>query len=240
MNETVVTEPALPGVFARAIGIITSPKATFEAIVRAPKVLGILALLALLTGASQSAMSFTKDGQQAMLDFQIQQMTKMGMTVTPEAEERMATGMAYAKYTSFVTAFIFYPIGLLILAGILYAVFNAIMGGTADFKQIMAVCAHNMVIATMGAIFTTSINMMKGTMSVSAANLGQFLPMLREGSFAATFLGGIDLFRIWSIITLSIGLGVLYKRKSGNIAIGLFIVYAIIMTCVALFFSSRG
>jgi hypothetical protein len=139
-----------------------------------------------------------------------------------------------------VTAFIFYPIGLLILAGILYAVFNAIMGGTADFKQIMAVCAHNMVIATMGAIFTTSINMMKGTMSVSAANLGQFLPMLREGSFAATFLGGIDLFRIWSIITLSIGLGVLYKRKSGNIAIGLFIVYAIIMTCVALFFSSRG
>ena len=44
MNETVTIEPAAPGVFARAIGIITSPKATFEQVVKAPRAIGILAL----------------------------------------------------------------------------------------------------------------------------------------------------------------------------------------------------
>ena len=164
----------------------------------------------------------------------------MGVNVTPEMETRMADGMGYAKYTSFVSTFIFFPIGLLIVAGILYAVFNAILGGTASFKQVMAICAHNMAIATIGAIFTTAINMMRGSMSVSVANLGQLLPMLPEGSFISNFMGGIDVFRVWSLITLSIGLGVLYKRKPGNIAIGLFIVYAIIMAGIAFFLSGRG
>jgi len=241
MTESAATDLApQPGLFARVIGVITSPKATFEAVVRKPQVLGVLALMALLTGAAQSAMTFTEDGRHAMLEAQIQQTQKLGIEVTPEMETRMAANMVYARYTSFIFSFVFFPIGLLIVAGILYAVFNAIMGGTAQFKQVMAVCAHNMTIATIGLIFTTAINMMRGSISMSVANVGALLPMLPEGSFAASFLGGVDIFRVWGIITLSIGLGVLYKRKASNIAIGLFIVYAIILCGVAAFLSSRG
>ena len=236
MTETVANESPIPGVFARFIGIITSPKATFGHVVRAPKTIGILAIVAFLIGASQSAMNMTERGRQASADFAVQQMEKFNVTVTDQQYERLLARQKYAVYTSFVGTFIGFPLGLLIISGILYAVFNAIMGGTAEFKQVSAVAAHSMAISTIGAIFTAIMNMAKGSISASAANLGMLLPFLKEGSFAANLAGAIDVFTIWWITVLSIGLGVLYKRKTSNIAIGLFILYAILITCTSYFF----
>ena len=62
--------------------------------------------------------------------------------------------------------------------------------------------------------------------------------LLDEKSFIVQFLSFIDPFRVWSIIVTSIGLGVLYKRKSGNIAIALLVLYAII-ACGYAAFTSR-
>lgn len=238
MTETVAAElPPQPGLFARAIGIITSPKATFEAVVRSPKSIGVLALVALLAGASQSAMNLTEKGRQAAVDFQVQQMEKFGVTVTDEMYSTIEARQKYAVYTSFIGSFIGFPIIVLLLAAILYAVFNAIMGGTAEFKQVMAVVSHAMMITGAGAVFAGIMNMARGSISTSVANLGMLLPMLPERSFAANVAGAIDVFQIWWIITLSIGLGVLYKRKTSNIATGLFVVYGIIVLCVSYFFS---
>ena len=132
MTESAATDlTPLPGVFARFVGIITSPKATFEAVVRKPKILGILAIVALLIGGSQSAMNLPERGRQASVDFQVSQMEKMGFPVNDQMYESIVNRQKYAVYTSFITMFVMLPIGLLILSGILYAVFNAIMGGTA-------------------------------------------------------------------------------------------------------------
>lgn len=231
MNETVATEPALPGVFARAIGIITSPKATFEQVVRAPHAIGILALVALLIGASTSAFSFTEKGRQAQLEYQVQQMERF-VTVTDEMyarmEEQSQKQAAYAPFLAIVGTFVIFPVIILIVSGVLYAIFNAIMGGTAQFKQVMAVTSHAWVVPTLGAIFGGIMNFARGSVSSSVANLGMLLPMLKEGSFVANLAGAVDLFQIWFVLTLAIGLGVLYKRKTSGIATGLFIVYAII------------
>ena len=232
MNETVAIEPTGPGVFARAIGIVTSPKATFEHVVRSPRAIGILALVALLTGLGTSAFSFTERGRQAQLEFQVQQMERFGVTVTDEMytamEKQSQKQAAYAPFIAIVGTFVIFPIIVLIVSGILYAVFNAIMGGTAEFKQVMAVTSHAWMVPTLGAIFGGIMNFVKGVVSTSVANLGMLLPMLKEGSFIANLAGAVDLFQIWFIITLSIGLGVLYKRKTSGIATGLFVVYAII------------
>lgn len=243
MTETTAAAPELapsPGLFARFIGIITSPRATFEAVVRKPNTIAILAVVALLIGASQSAMNLTEKGRQASIDFQVSQMEKMGFTVTDQIYQQLEARQKYAVYTSFLGAFIGFPIGLLLISGILYAVFNAIMGGTAEFKQVTAVVAHSMVISTIGAIFGFIINFTRGSITASHANLGMLLPMLPEHSFAANLAGAIDLFTIWWLITLATGFAVLYKRKTSNIAIGFFSVYAVIIVCISYFFSSKG
>jgi hypothetical protein len=46
-------------------------------------------------------------------------------------------------------------------------------------------------------------------------------------------MGSIDLFRIWWIVSLAIGFGVLYKRRTGPIAVSLLAVYIIIVLVIA-------
>jgi hypothetical protein len=239
MTDTVNPEPALPNVFARAIGIITSPKATFEAVVRNPSSVGILFLVALLTGIATSSFSLTERGRQAQVDFQVQQMERFGVTVTDEMYARLETQSRYAAYTGFIGVFVAFPIFVLIISAIFYAIFNAIMGGTAEFKQVMAVTSHAWMIPTLGAIFAGVLNFMRGSIQQSVANLGMLLPMLPEGSFAANLAGAVDVFQIWFLTTLSIGLGVLYKRKTSGIAMVLFGLYAVIAICAA-YFLRRG
>jgi hypothetical protein len=56
--------------------------------------------------------------------------------------------------------------------------------------------------------------------------------MLDEGSFLARFLGIVNVFTVWGLIVLAIGLGVLYRRKTLNIAIGLFAAFGLIAGAV--------
>lgn len=235
MTDTVAPASALPSLFSRALGIITSPKATFEAVVRHPSAVGILFVVALLTGMSQSAFSLTERGRQAQIDFQVQQMERFGVTVTDEMYARLETQSRYAPYTAMVGALVVFPIIVLIISAIFYAIFNAVMGGTAEFKQIMAVTAHAWMVPAVGAIFAGALNFMRGSIQQSVANLGMLLPMLPEGSFAANLAGTIDLFQIWFVITLAMGLAVLYKRKTSGIAMGLFGLYAVIAVSAAYF-----
>jgi hypothetical protein len=60
-----------------------------------------------------------------------------------------------------------------------------------------------------------------------------FLPFLDENTFPARLLGSIDLFLIWWLVNLAIGLGVLYKRRTGPIAVGLLSVYLAIALIIA-------
>jgi hypothetical protein len=240
MTDTAVVapEPALPGLFARAIGIITAPKATFEKVVKIPKAIGILALSALVIGGAQSAFTLTAKGQQAMLDMQAQQIEKFThQPVTPEVYAGMERRAPYAPILTMIGVFIFLPIALLIIAGLLFVVFNVILGGTAEFKQVMAIVSHSMVISALATVFGMIMAFSRGAMSTSPANIGLLLPMLPEGSFFSNFLGFIDLFNIWGTVVMAIGLSVLYRRKTLNIAIGLFAVYAAVGLCVAYFIS---
>ena len=58
----------------------------------------------------------------------------------------------------------------------------------------------------------------------SGVGTGEF----HNDAWVANIAGAVDVFQIWFITTLSIGLGVLYKKKTSGIATVLFILYAVI------------
>ncbi len=113
------------------------------------------------------------------------------------------------------------------------------MGGQATFKQLFAVYVHSNVVAAVGQMFTGPLNYFRGSMS-SATNLSVVLPMIDEHSFLGRLLGMIDLFLIWWVVVLAIGLGALYRRRTQPIAIGLFAVYAVIILAAAAVMSAFG
>jgi predicted membrane protein len=57
--------------------------------------------------------------------------------------------------------------------------------------------------------------------------------MLEEGTFASRLAGFVDLFIIWWLIVLAIGLGVAYRKRTQTVAIILFSIYAVIALGIA-------
>jgi hypothetical protein len=147
--------------------------------------------------------------------------------------------MRMAPYTTAGFIIVLSPIMGVILTGILFAVFNAVLGGEATFKQLFSVWTHAGVISALSALFTAPLNLARGAVG-SATNLAVLLPMLDEGSFLGRLFGMVDLFVIWGLIVLAIGLGVLYRRKTQPIVLAFFGVYAVIAVVVAAIMSRLG
>lgn len=236
-NTTVQTgaSPAPKSLVARVIGIITSPRATYEAVVAHPKWFGMLALCAVGLGVLIGGFLMTKVGQDAWLDAALN--SPFSGQVSDQQIQAMEKMAPYVGYGTVVYMLVLIPVFMVILSGILYAVFNAAMGGNATFKQVFTVVVHAGPIGLLSQLFTVPLNYFRGTMT-SATTLAVLLPMLPDKSFAGRLLGMIDLFLIWQLIVLSIGLAVLYRRRTQPIATALLVVYFIIAVIVA--FVRRG
>ena len=227
------------GLISRFIGVITSPKATFQRVVAHPRSLGMLALTTVLVAFCAALPLTTDAGRQAGLDQQVKTLESFGMQVNDQMYDGMAKSMRTAPYTTGISILIVAPVIACIIAGILFAIFTAAMGGQATFKQVLAVVAHAGVISTLSQLFTGPLNYFRGSVS-SATNLAVFLPMLDETSFLGRLFGMIDLFWIWYFVVLAIGLGVLYKRRTQGIAMTLFAIYGVIILVLAAVMSRFG
>jgi len=240
MTDVAAAQPQpSPGLFARAIGVITSPKATFEQIVKNPKPVAVLFLVALVIAIAAALPQSTETGRQAALDQQVKQTERFsGRPVTDQQYARMEQFSKYGVIFAAVGTFITLPIFSLVFAGLYFVAFNVVMGGTASFKQVLAVVTHSQVIGALGAILGAPIQMAKGTVTMSGPfNLGALAPFLEEGSRFATFLGSISVFMIWGTIVTAIGLGVLYRRNSRNIAIVLLALWLLFFGAISFMFS---
>jgi hypothetical protein len=233
------TAPAPKSLVARFIGVLTAPRETFASVAAAPKWLAMLALTTVIIAVCTALPLTTDAGQQAAIDQQEQQMQSFGMTVNDQMHEQMEKGAARMPYITAASVLVVSPIFAVLIAGILFAIFNAAMGGEASFKQVFAILVHAGVISALSAVFSGAVNYFRGSTG-SVANLGALLPMLSDKSFLAHLLGMVDVFLIWYVIVLAIGLAVLYRRRTQPIAISLLTVYAVIAIAVALIKSRVG
>jgi hypothetical protein len=228
-----------PGLFSRFLGIILSPRETFGLVVSRPQWFGMLALTTLVTAAAVALFLSTEVGGQAWLDQAVSQAEAWGGHVSDEQYRGMERMLPYVGLMGGLQFLVMVPLFTVVIAGILYAVFTAALGGTATFRQVFAVVAHGGAITVVQQLFVTPLNYARESMS-SATNLSVFFPMLDEGSFLARLLGTLDLFLIWWTVVLAIGLAVLYRRRTRPIAIGLFAVYGAIAVAIATVMTLRG
>lgn len=231
--------PAPKNLFARFVGIITSPKDTFRSIVPAPKWFGMLVLTTVIIAFFSALPMTTPAGRQAAIDQQVQQRQAFGMTVDDRMYAQMEKMSAVMPYITAGTVLVIAPIMAVLFTGILFAIFNAALGGEASFKQVFSIWIHAGAVSALSTVFSGVVNYFRGGIG-SAANVGTLLPMLPEHSFVANLLGTVDVFIIWWVIVLAMGLGVLYRRRTQPIAFSLFGVYALIAIVIAVVKSRAG
>jgi hypothetical protein len=223
---------ASKGLLARVIGVFVSPRATYADVAARPRWFGALALSAVVVAGGFFIFLSSEVGKQAVLDQQTQLIESFGIKLNDQAYDRMEAGIDRARYTTSIGQLIGIPLVAVIIAGIMLGIFNALLGGDATFRQVFAIVAHSTLITALQQIFALPLDYVRETMS-SPTSLSVFAPFLEEDSFLARLLGAIDLFQIWGIVSLAIGLGVLYKRRTAPIATTMFIVYFIIVAAVA-------
>jgi hypothetical protein len=244
MSETIASPDTLPdkGPAARFFGILFSPKETFQAVVAKPTWLVVALIVIILTGGAQLWFQSTTVGRQATLDESVRKMESYGFKVSDQVYEGMRKGIMEPEpwriALSVCMIVVVPPIIWAAMTGILYLVFAA-TGGQSTFKQVYAVVVHSSVPTVVGTLLITPVNYFRESLS-SATNLGVFLPFLPEGSFLARLFGMVDVFWVWWLMVLAIGLAVCYRKKTRGVAIALFGVYGVIAVAFAAIMAMRS
>jgi hypothetical protein len=224
---------------ARFGGVLFAPRATYANVAAHPRWLGIFLLVLLITSSAATALLSTDIGRNAVIDQQIASTEAYGRRLTQADVDRVESFAPYLMYIAPVSQVAVLGLSCLVISGIAFAVFSAAMGGDATFKQTFAIVAHSGVILAVLSLFTTPLAYVRESLS-SATNLAVFLPFLDEASFLARLLGSIDLIYIWWMVSLSIGLGVLNKKRTGPIAISLLLFYIAIGVIIAAIKTARS
>jgi hypothetical protein len=226
--------PAPGSLVARLVGVIFSPGATFAKLVPKAPWVSALAVVTLLTAGGQYAFLSTEVGQDAMVDQQVHQAElRNGGNITQQQIDMFDGLKTKNRYIVGVSILIVGPIMTFVFAGIYFGVFNALLGGDASFKQVLAIVTHSGAVNIVQTLFVLPLNYIRESAS-SATTLGVFVQsFLDETNFVARVLGMIDLFIVWNLIVTAIGLGVLYRRKTGPIFWSLMGVYVVIVLVIA-------
>lgn len=224
--------PAPKSLVSRFVGVIVAPQETFRSIVAHPRAFGMLALITIFMVVVTFAFLSTQVGREALLDQQISQMEAFGVDVSDQQIDQMEARVGLSAYIGAGSQLVAIPVIYLIMAGLLFAIFSAAMGGTASFKQVFTVVTHAGAVSVVQQAFVMPLNYVRGSLQ-SATNLGALLPMLPEGGFLSHLLSTIDVFIIWWVFVLAIGLAVLYKRRTQSVAVTLFSIYGVIALIIA-------
>jgi hypothetical protein len=237
MAETVTSNPPGTGVpqrslAARLVGVIFSPRPTYEAVAAHPRSFGVLAVAILVMMLTQGVFLSTDVGKRALLDTQVSSLESFGVTVSDEMYAQMESRLGIAPYTTAASQLVIIPLVSALFAGLLLAVFTAVLGGNATFKHVYAIVAHSTVILALQQLFNTPIAYARGDMT-SATRLSVFLPGLDEMGFTSHLLSALDLFLAWWLVSIAIGIAALYRRKTGPIAAGLLAAYIAIALIIA-------
>jgi hypothetical protein len=232
--DSVQSKP-FPGLIGRLVGVLLSPRETFAAVAATPRWLGVMLVTLVMSSVGYYFILSAQPMQDAIVDQQITAMEARGTTVSDEQVANMERFIGYLPVGYAVGVFVVGPLFGAGLAGIITGIFSTLMGGNGTFKQVFAIMNHAGFIPAISALFIAGM-LAAGAEPVGVrppgANLGVFLPMLEETSFLAVMLRTIDLFLLWWMVVLAIGLGVLYKRRTGPIAttfIGLYVVVALLI-----------
>jgi hypothetical protein len=232
MAETTAPAPSSAttgkGLAARILGVVFSPYDTYADVAARPRMLGALLFVLALNLAAFGVFSSSQRGREMALDQAIRTMETFNVQITDEMYAGMEDSMINGNMIfPMISQAVFWPIIMAAMAGLLFVVFNVLLGYESTFKHVFAVVVYSSVLLSLQQLFIFPMMYLKQSMA-SPTSLTVFMPFLDEESFAARFLGVFDLFRLWWLANLSIGIAVLYKKRMGPIFMSLLVVYVVI------------
>ena len=236
--------PISPGALHRLIGMIRTPRATLTAAVGHRRWLDLALLILVVSAACRAGFLMTRVGQLAALDQQVRQLESFGATVGDVRYEELRRVVPYRPLISAAVIFIGWPIFWLVTARILWWVGNRAADRgpercRATFAEVLTVVVHASAILAVRAVVSTPINYTRESLG-GATSLGMVMPAFGESTFPARLVGAVDVFVVWWVVLIAIGLSVLYQTRTLFFARWLFGAYVSGAAALALTQALRG
>jgi hypothetical protein len=105
---------------------------------------------------------------------------------------------------------VFGLIVLAVVAGILFFVFNVLLGGDSSYRSVLSVYSYSGLVQVASMIVKFPLIMIKGNVNVQTS-LALLLSVEAKDTFLYSVLSSFDVFNFWQVILVSMGMGVMYK-----------------------------
>ena len=223
---------------SRVTGVLLHPRATMADVVRHPAFLITWIVVLLTVVACGGLLLSTQVGQQALVDERVRVMEALGNRVDDVQYARLQSSPPVSVYlTSGGRLLLTPPLTLLVAAGLM--VLARMDGAVLPFVTALAIAVHATVVLALQQIIATPLHYAAESLT-SPTNVAGILRVFDEGTLPARLFGTIDVFGLWWMWLLALGLAAVTRRPGRRYLLRLVAVYVGVAALVAAVFAVMG
>lgn len=222
----------------RVFGVLRHPRRTMGEVVTHPAFAATWVIVLAVLAVCGFALLSTAVGQQALVDEQVRVIEALGGRVDDAAYSALQANPPWLVYlTSGGRLVLTPPLTLLVALGLV--ALAALDGVKVRYVVTLAVAVHASVVLALQQVVATPLHFVRESLT-SPTNIAGVLPMLDEGSLPARWLGSIDLFGLWWVWLLAMGLAAVTGRPARRYFARVLAAYVGIAAVVAAAFAVLG
>ncbi|MDP1987122.1 YIP1 family protein [Phenylobacterium sp.] len=222
----------------RVIGVLWHPRQTMTDVVARPSFALAWVFVLAVVAACAFALLSTTVGKQALVDERVRVIEALGGRVDDAAYGALQAKPPWLVYWTSGGRLLLTPEMTLLVAVGLVALAR-LDGARVRYVTALAVTVHATVVLAVQQVITTPLHYVRESLT-SPTNLAGLMPMLDEGSMPARWLGSIDVFGLWWVWLLAVGLAAATGRPVGRYVGRLLMAYVGVAAIVAVTFAVLG
>ena len=219
----------------RVTGVLMHPRSTMAEVVRHPAFITTWVVVLLALAVSGGLFLSTTVGQQALVDERVRVTEALGRRVDDAAYARLQANPPLTVYfTSGGRLLLTPPVTMLVAAGLL--VLARLDRASMRFVTALAIAVHATVVLAVQQIIATPVHYAYESLT-SPTNVAGILRLFDEGTWPARLFGTIDVFGLWWMWLLSVGLAAATAKPARRYLWRLLAVYVGVAALVAAVFA---
>jgi hypothetical protein len=206
----------------RVTGVLLHPRATMAEVVRHPAFITTWVVVLLVAAVCAGLLLSTPIGQQLLVDERVRVTEAMGGRVDDASYARLQNDPPVSIYlTSGGRLLLTPPVTVAVAVGVMAL---ARRHARVTFVTALAITVHATVVLGLQQVIATPLHYAYESLT-NPTNLAGLLGVFDEGSWPARLLGAIDVFGLWWLWLLALGLGAATGRPARRYVLTLLAVY---------------
>ena len=222
----------------RVIGVLTHPRRTLADVVERPSFAVAWLCVLVVVAACAFVLLSTPVGRQALVDERVRVVEALGGRVDDAAYAALQANPPWLVYLTSGGRLLLTPVMTLLVAAGLLAL-AALDGVKVRYVTALAITVYASVVLAVQQVVATPLHFVRESLT-SPTNIGGLLPMLAEGSLPAQWLGSIDVFGLWWVWLMAVGLAAATGRPARRYMLRLLVAYVGVAALVAAVFAVLG